>query len=65
MGYKKPVGYGLKVQTDKGYWVWLTVTGTTTYAPSAMSFDSRMGATQYAQLLSKQNNNITILVVKF
>lgn len=62
---KRPVGYGLKVKTDEGHLVWLTKTGTTTYVPSAMSFDSQEGATQYAQLLSKANNNITIFVVKF
>lgn len=62
-------GYGLKIETDTGHLVWLTAKlkgqQTTTYKRNAMRFDSQEGATQYAQLLSKQNGDITILVVKF
>jgi len=57
-------GYGLKVETDTGHLIWLTEKGTTRSKRYAMRFDSQEGATQYAQILSRANNDMTILIVK-
>jgi hypothetical protein len=61
----KIAGFGIKVETDTGHFVWLTETGTTTVASRAMKFDSEMGAEMYRSRLAKNNPHANLIVKKF
>jgi hypothetical protein len=60
-------GYGIKVQTDTGRFVWLTDTGTHVLrtAKGVLRFDSETGAEMYRSGLEKQNPHVTFIVKKF
>lgn len=58
-------GYGVKVETDTGHFVWLTEDGTTTVKARAMKFDSEAGATMERDRLAKNNPHANLLVEKF
>jgi hypothetical protein len=58
-------GYGVKVETDTGHFVWLTEKGTTTVKARAMTFDSEAGATMYRNTLAKNNPHANLIVEKF
>lgn len=58
-------GYGLKVETDTGHFVWLTETGTTTQKARAMRFDSEHGAEMHRNILAKNNPDANLIVEKF
>ncbi len=60
-------GYGVKVQTDTGRFVWLTETGTNAFrtAKGVIRFDSETGAEMYRSGLAKQNPHATFIVKKF
>jgi len=60
-------GYGIKVQTDTGRWVWVTETGTHIQktAKGVMKFDSETGAEMYRTGLEFRNPHVTLKTVKF
>ena len=59
-------GYGIKVETDTGHFVWLTETGTTKSKSNKniMKFDSETGAEMYRNILAKNNTHANLIVVK-
>lgn len=61
------VGYGVKVQTDTGRFVWLTEDGTNAFrtAKGVLRFDSETGAEMYRSVLSKNNPDVVLVVKKF
>jgi DNA topoisomerase VI subunit B len=60
-------GYGIKVQTDTGRYVWLTETGTHVQktAKGVMKFESEAGAEMYLGGLMLANPHATLVVKKF
>lgn len=60
-------GYGIKVQTDTGHWLWLTETGTAKVktAKGVMRFESEAGAEMERSGLARLNPNATLKVQKF
>lgn len=58
-------GYGVKVQTDTGHFVWLTETGTSAQKSKAMKFQSESGADMYRARLAVNNPHATLIVAKF
>ena len=60
-------GYGIKVETDAGYLVWLTRTGTAKAktAKDVMRFDSETGAEMTRKGLADMNPHVTLVVKKF
>lgn len=58
-------GYGIKVETDTGHFVWLTDTGTSTQKAKAMRFDSEAGAEMERNRLAKNNPHANLIVEKF
>lgn len=60
-------GYGIKVQTDTGRFVWLTDTGTNAFrtAKGVLKFDSEAGAEMTRAGLEKLNPHVTLIVKKF
>ena len=58
-------GYGIKVETDTGHFVWLTEKGTTKVKAQAMKFDSEAGATIYHNTLARNNPHANLIVEKF
>lgn len=57
-------GYGIKVETDTGHFVWLTETATTTVKSKAMKFDSEAGATVHRNSLAAANPHANLIVAK-
>lgn len=57
-------GYGIKVETDTGHFVWLTKEGTSNLKAKAMKFDSEAGATMECNLLSEKNPHANLIVKK-
>jgi hypothetical protein len=57
-------GYGIKVQTDTGHFVWLTEDGTTKVKSKAMKFDSEAGAAIHRDSLARNNPHATLVVAK-
>lgn len=57
-------GYGIKVETDTGHFVWLTDTGTTAVKSKAMKFDSEMGAEMDRSMLAVANPHANLIVAK-
>ena len=60
----KIAGYGIKVETDTGRFVWLTEKGTTTVASSAMKFESEDGANIYRNMLARNNPHANLITQK-
>jgi hypothetical protein len=60
-------GYGIKVQTDTGHWVWLTETGTARAknAKGVLKFESEMGAEMERNMLAKANPHANFIVAPF
>lgn len=60
-------GYGIKVQTDTGHWLWLTETGTSRVktAKGVMKFESEAGAEMERSGLAKLNPHATLVIKKF
>ena len=60
-------GYGIKVQTDTGRFVWVTEDGTAVFrtAKGVIRFDSEAGAEMYRSGLEKMNPHVTLKVQKF
>jgi hypothetical protein len=60
-------GYGIKVQTDTGRYVWLTETGTHVQktAKGVIKFESEAGAEMHRSGLAKANPHVTLIVKKF
>lgn len=58
-------GYGIKVETDTGHFVWLTEKGTSTVKAQAMKFDSEAGAEIERNRLAKNNPHANLIVEKF
>jgi len=57
-------GFGIKVQTDTGHFVWLSETGTTTVKTKALKFDSAYGAEMYRSSLAANNPHANLIVAK-
>ncbi len=59
-------GYGIKVETDTGHFVWLTETGTAKVktAKGVIKFDSETGAGMYRNGLAAINPHANFIVVK-
>lgn len=57
-------GYGIKVETDTGHFVWLTDTGTSTVKAKAIKFDSETGAEMTRSMLAAINKDANLIVVK-
>lgn len=60
----KIAGFGIKVETDTGRFVWLTETGTTTVAAKAMKFDSETGAEMHRSMLARNNPHANLITQK-
>jgi len=58
-------GYGIKVETDTGHFVWLTETATTTVKAKAMRFDSEHGAEMHRASIAKNNPHANLITAKF
>ena len=60
-------GYGIKVETDTGHFLWLTETGTAKVktAKGVMRFESEAGAEMERSGLAKLNPHATLVVKKF
>jgi hypothetical protein len=60
-------GYGIKVQTDTGHWVWITKTGTarTKTAAGVLRFESETSADGVCDLWSATNPDASLKVVTF
>lgn len=60
-------GYGIKVETDTGRYVWLIETGTHVQktAKGVMRFESEDGAEMTRAGLAKLNPHATLIVKKF
>jgi hypothetical protein len=63
----KLAGYGIKVQTNTGRFVWLTETGTAQFKTSkgVIKFDSETGADMYRNQLAAANPHATLITKKF
>jgi len=57
-------GYGVKVETDTGHFVWVTEEGTSTQKAQAIRFDSEYGAKMYRSSLAKENPHANLIVEK-
>lgn len=59
-------GYGIKVQTDTGRYVWVTATGTHVQktAKGVLKFDSEASATVNRNVLARANPHATLIVKK-
>lgn len=62
---KVMAGYGVKVETDTGHFVWLTEEGTSAQKARALRFDSQHGAEMYRNTLAKNNPHANLIVEKF
>lgn len=62
---KKMAGYGVKVETDTGHFVWVTEDGTSPQKAKAIRFDSQHGAEMYRNILAKNNPHANLIVEKF
>lgn len=60
-------GYGIKVETDTGHWLWLTDTGTSKVknAKGVVKFESEVGAYMYRNTLAAGNPHANLIVQKF
>lgn len=60
-------GYGIKVQTDTGRYVWVTATGTHVQrtAKGVLKFDSEASANINRNILALSNPHATLIVKKF
>lgn len=58
-------GYGIRVQTDTGHFVWLTKDGTSAQKTKAMRYDSQAGAEMDMERLAKNNPHAVFEVKKF
>lgn len=60
-------GYGIKVQTDTGHYVWVTEAGTARAknAKGVLRFESEAGATMDRNMLAKLNPDAVLIVKKF
>lgn len=63
MGIK--AGYGIRVQTDTGHFVWLTKDGTSAQKNKALPYDSKKGAEMDMNILAKNNPHAVFEVKKF
>lgn len=59
-------GYGIKVETDTGHWLWLTDTGTAKVktAKGVWKFESEAGAEMHRSGLARVNPHATLIVKK-
>lgn len=57
-------GYGVKVMTDTGHYLWLTRRGTHRMNTQAMRFDTEKAAIDYLEFMQKMNGHATFKVVK-
>lgn len=57
-------GYGIKVETDTGHFVWLTEDSTTTQRTKAMRFESEAGAEMTLNMLKRKNPHVNLKVEK-
>lgn len=57
-------GYGIKVMTDTGSYVWLTEEGTHRQNTKAMRFDSEDGAEMYRNMLTRKNPGAVLITKK-
>jgi hypothetical protein len=62
---KAMAGYGVKVETDTGHFVWVTEEGTSAQKSKALRFDSQHGAEMYRSSLERNNPDATLIVEKF
>ena len=62
---KVMAGYGVKVETDTGHFVWVTEDGTSNQKAKAIRFDSEHGAGMYRNILAKNNPDANLIVEKF
>lgn len=62
---KTMAGYGVKVETDTGHFVWVTEDGTSSQRAKAIRFDSEHGAEMYRSVLAKNNPHVNLIVEKF
>jgi hypothetical protein len=62
---KTMAGYGIKVETDTGHFVWVTENGTSSQKSKALRFDSTYGAEMYRDNLAKNNPDANLIVEKF
>lgn len=64
---RKMAGYGIKVKTDTGRWVWLTGEGTAVQktAKGVLKFDSEASAQINCNILARNNPHATLEVRKF
>lgn len=62
---KVMAGYGVKVETDTGHFVWVTEEGTSAQKAKALRFDSQHGAEMYRNILAKNNSHANLIVEKF
>lgn len=62
---KTMAGYGVKVETDTGHFVWVTEDGTSAQKAKALRFDSQHGAEMYRSNLAKNNPDANLIVEKF
>lgn len=58
-------GYGIRVQTDTGHFVWLTEKGTSTQKTKAIRYESKAGAEMDMNMLAKNNPHAVFEVKKF
>jgi hypothetical protein len=58
-------GYGIKVETDTGHFVWVTEDGTSSQKSKAIRFDSVYGAEMYRDNLVRNNPDVNLIVKKF
>jgi len=60
-------GYGIKVQTNTGRYVWVTATGTHVQRTAAgvLKFDSEASATMNRNILAYANPTAILIVKKF
>lgn len=60
-------GFGIKVKTDTGRWVWLTEAGTAVFrtAKGVLRYDSETGAEMDRDRLARQNPHAELIVKKF
>lgn len=59
-------GWGIKVQTDTGHWLWVTDVGTAKVktAKGVLKFESEMGAEMERSGLAKLNPHATLKTQK-
>jgi len=60
-------GYGIKVETDTGHFLWLTETGTAKVktAKGVIKFDSEVAAMMYRNTMAVNNPHANLIVKKF